>query len=125
MPTNLTAGQEAFASVYHAKMPYQDAKNSYTQTLVSNAALTVASGGVTSKYMGNPTFVDVFLTASAAATFQIQHSKDGVKFYHDTGNDVTFAGAGDKIVRVFGAPFIKIVVSADQANAFVDLIAKF
>lgn len=105
-------------------MPFQVNRANYSQTLVAGAALTAASGGVISGNMGNPVFVDLFLTASAAATFQVFHSKDGVKFYHDTGNDVVFAGAGDRVVRVFGAPFIKVAVSADQANAWVDLIAK-
>lgn len=125
MSNNLTAGQEALVGVYRAKMPFQINRGNYSQTLVAGAALTAASGGVISQNIGNPLFIDLFLTASAAATFQVFHSKDGVKFYHDVSNDVVFAGAGDKVVRVFGAPFIKVAVSADQALAWVDLIAKY
>lgn len=124
MSSNVTAGQEALVGVFRSKMPFQENRGNYSQTLVAGAALTAASGGVTSKNTGNPVFIDLLLTASAAATFQVFHSKDGIKFYHDPANDVVFAGAGDRVVRIFGAPFIKVAVSADQATAWVDLIAK-
>jgi hypothetical protein len=109
------SGQDAIARTYMAKIGYQECVGNEQQIIVSNGTIN-NSTGVTSKDFGNPEKFNVMISATVAATFAVWHSHDGVKFFHDTANDIVFGGAADKVVSVIGANFIRFIPTVAQTT---------
>lgn len=113
MAGSVLSGQDAVGRVHQAKMPTNDVGLSNVVQMVANNASVPNTQTLVTRNMGNPVTVRVFITASGAGTISVSHSPDnGVTTYHDTANDIVFAGGGTKIVDIKGASVLSFVPSA-------------
>lgn len=106
---------------FQSKIPDTSIKPSVMSQILLAAGSTLATTGVQNQgTLGTPDTITVFLRSGTAGTVQFSLSQDGNDWYHDTSYDVVISSPPvEKVVKIPGAPYIKVTPSVTMSTAAV------